>query len=608
MEIDFDELEINNPENKYNLPENLIYINDIAQGAFGKVIHARETITKKDYALKIINKSESNTNDIDKMKEEILILKKLNHENIVKYYGHIETINQLFIKMEYLKYGTLADWMEKNKNISEEEASLIIKKVLSAISYLHQNQICHRDLKPENIMFSKENDLNSIKIIDFGLSLQNFDSLFNSDYCGTLIYMAPEQIERKSYYLSVDIWSIGILMFMLLHKGKHPFYDEKDTKEIFLRNLKEYKKLEFDNKISFMAMHLLKKMLEYDPSKRYKAIDALKHPWITRNPQDKIPQTFNEQLNNISIINNAKKLMMISIFLNYLKKSNDFCMNKMKKKQKECIKSKSTLYKINDEYIKKCEYFSRTKRDKLKEIKMKYLDIKKDSEKSEEKENNNSNANTNSTSNNNLSISNSSKSNNNYSIQNSDVINFLNTNKRKKLSINIPRIKKDNPLMSLELNNLTTKRTKKKIFFSESKKSNKLNSNIKGKKINLENSLSKNHLTESADRRFLLMRASSKNLNKINDKDIGQKTLNFINENINSIKPINLFLRDKNLAKLNVNNGIIIPFFQLGKIIKQNTKVKKENNFVHNNKLPNINQNNIYNHRRSKRNIKYIFN
>ena len=608
MEIDFDELEINNPENKYNLPENLIYINDLAQGAFGKVIHARETITKKDYALKIINKSESNTNDIDKMKEEILILKKLNHENIVKYYGHIETINQLFIKMEYLKYGTLADWMKKNKNISEEEASLIIKKVLSAIAYLHQNQICHRDLKPENIMFSKENDLNSIKIIDFGLSLQNFDSLFNSDYCGTLIYMAPEQIERKSYYLSVDIWSIGILMFMLLHKGKHPFYDEKDTKEIFLRNLKEYKKLEFDNKISFMAMHLLKKMLEYDPSKRYKAIDALKHPWITRNPQDKIPQTFNEQLNNISIINNAKKLMMISIFLNYLKKSNDFCMNKMKKKQKECIKSKSTLYKINDEYIKKCEYFSRTKRDKLKEIKMKYLDIKKDSEKSEEKENNNSNANTNSTSNNNLSISNSSKSNNNYSIQNSDVINFLNINKRKKLSINIPRIKKDNPLMSLELNNLTTKRTKKKIFFSESKKSNKLNSNIKGKKINLENSLSKNHLTESADRRFLLMRASSKNLNKINDKDIGQKTLNFINENINSIKPINLFLRDKNLAKLNVNNGIIIPFFQLGKIIKQNTKVKKENNFVHNNKLPNINQNNIYNHRRSKRNIKYIFN
>ena len=109
---------------------------------------------------------------------------------------------------------------KQDHTISEEKASLIIKEVLSAIAYLHQNQICHRDLKPENIMFSRENDLSSIKIIDFGLSLQNFDTLCNSDYCGTLIYMAPEEIERKSYYLSVDIWSIGILMYMLLNKGR----------------------------------------------------------------------------------------------------------------------------------------------------------------------------------------------------------------------------------------------------------------------------------------------------------------------------------------------------------------------------------------------------
>ena len=76
---------------------------------------------------------------------------------------------------------------------------MIIKGILSAINYLHSNQICHRDIKPENIMFSRENNLNSIKLIDFGLSLQNFDSLYSSDYCGTFVYMAPEQIEKKSY-------------------------------------------------------------------------------------------------------------------------------------------------------------------------------------------------------------------------------------------------------------------------------------------------------------------------------------------------------------------------------------------------------------------------
>ena len=324
MEIDFNELHLSNKDIKYNLPENLIFIKEIDQGAFAKVIHVKERMTNKDFALKIINKSESNLDLINRMKEEIQILKKLSHENIVKYYGHLENSTQLFIKMEYLKYGNLETWMKKNKNISEEDASIIIKQVLSAIAYLHQNQICHKDLKPENIMFSRENDISSIKIIDFGLSLQNFDSLCLSDYSGTLIYMAPEEIERKSYYLSVDIWSIGILMYMLLNKGEHPFYKEKDNKESFLKNLKENKSLKFDNKISLMAKHLIKKLLEYDPIKRYKASDALKHPWITRNSEDKIPLSFNEQLNNYNNINNAKKLMMISIFLNYIKKNYNF--------------------------------------------------------------------------------------------------------------------------------------------------------------------------------------------------------------------------------------------------------------------------------------------
>ena len=87
MEIDFNELQLNNPDNKYNLPENLVYINDIDQGAFAKVIHVKEKETKKDFALKIVEKSESNIELINRMKEEIQILKKLEHENIVKYYG-----------------------------------------------------------------------------------------------------------------------------------------------------------------------------------------------------------------------------------------------------------------------------------------------------------------------------------------------------------------------------------------------------------------------------------------------------------------------------------------------------------------------------------------
>ena len=606
MEIAFDEFQMNNNDNPYNLPKDLIFINEIDQGAFAKVIHVKEKKTKKDFALKIVKKSESNIDLINRMKEEIQILKKLQHPNIVQYYGQIENTNQLFIKMEYLKYGTLGQWIQKNKNISEEQASLIIKEVLSAIAYLHQNQICHRDLKPENIMFSRENDISSIKIIDFGLSLQNFDSLCNSDYCGTLIYMAPEEIERKSYYLSVDIWSIGILMYMLLNKGEHPFYHNGDTKKTFLNNLKNNKGLVFNNKISFMAMHLIKKLLEYDPIKRYKANDALKHPWITRNPEDKIPQTFNEQLDTFSIMNNAKKLMMISIFLNYLKKNNILCKYKNKSKHKECMKNKSrsTIYKINDEYIKKCEFFSQNKKIKLKELRGKYLYDKKDDfiEKSEEKNNNyNSNTNTNSTSNNNLSNSNSSNSNNNL-IKNFEI---KTTNNQKKLSKQ--KIKKETPFLLIEPCNLSSKRKERKNFISDFNKYKLIqnnNKNGKNKNINTE-TINKNYLSESKKRKFFLL-TTTKAFNPINKKDINNlKVLDFINKNINNIKPNNLFIKDKNninVKEKKTESQKNIPRFKLDKIIGEKMNFNKMKNLVNNIKLPDINyNNNINNHKKQKR-------
>ena len=547
------------------------------------------------------------------MKEEIQILKKLEHQNIVKYFGHMETSNELFIKMEYLKYGNLEKWLKENKNISEEKASLIIKEVLSAIAYLHQNQICHRDLKPENIMFSRENDLSSIKIIDFGLSLQNFDNLCNSDYCGTLIYMAPEEIERKSYYLSVDIWSIGILMYMLLNKGEHPFYRENETKEIFLKNLKENKKLEFNNKISFMAMHLIKKLLEHDPIKRYKASDALKHPWITRNPEDKIPQTFNEQLDTFSMFDNAKRLMMISIFLNYFKKN--FCTSKKSKldwglKNKKC---KSTIYRIDEEYIKRCEFFNKTKRDKLKKLRGEYLHVKKDIDKSEEKNNNNSDNNTNSTSNNNISNSGSSNSNNNYLMKHKKSNFFYHTSKK------IPMILVE-PNSLNNINNLKTQRTKRKNYLSESKINNNKykmhNYNEIKKKLKIETETINKEvlLTQSKKRKFVLSRTTTKPFNIRNNNDskfFDNKYIpNHINDNINNIKPINLFLKDKNNKKSHtkkMESQKNLAYIQIEKIINDNNnKEKKGQNLVNKLKLPNISYNNIHNTRKTKRKIKML--
>ena len=348
-------------ESPYELHKDLKFINEIDQGAFGKVIHAFETKKNLDLAVKVINKNGLSSNYINEMKEEISILKKLNHSNIVKFYGYSETNNQILIKMEYIKYGTLSKWMKGKAKIKEEEASKILKSVLSAVEYMHSMHICHRDIKPENIMFSEENNLSSVKIIDFGLSAQHFNYLTNNDYCGTFIYMAPEQIEKKLYHYSVDIWSIGILMFMLLNGGKHPFYQKNDKKEDFIKKIK-IGKLNFINKLSFMAKNLNHKLCEVNPSWRYSANLAIKHPWITRNPNDEIPLTFNEILNRNNSKKNWNNLIMICIFLNYYKKKEINLKEKMKEKDKDKIsknyyidnfikKKKSKIYKITKKYL-----------------------------------------------------------------------------------------------------------------------------------------------------------------------------------------------------------------------------------------------------------------
>ena len=345
MEIYMDEL---TQEFPFELGLDFKYIETIDHGAFGTVIHVIEISTNRDMAIKVIKKTHLSLTQIEKVKEEISILKKLNHENIVKFFGFFETNNQLLIKMEYVKYGTLSKWMKNHKTITENEASIILKQILSAVAYLHGKQICHRDIKPQNIMLSQENDLNGIKIIDFGLSAQNFDKLMNNDYCGTYIYMAPEQIEKKLYFISVDIWSIGILMFMLLNNGKHPFYVKGDNRKDFIKKI-ENCKINFYNKVSPMAKNLIFKLLEPNPSWRYNAAQAIKHPWITRNKNDEIPLTFNEILNKSNMKKVGVGLFGAVLFLNFLTKEKKFF--------------------INDKYVEVCNYYD--EKSKIKNIRKK---------------------------------------------------------------------------------------------------------------------------------------------------------------------------------------------------------------------------------------------
>lgn len=292
------------------------YVETIAHGAFGTVVLAEDVKTKQEVAVKILNKSMFKL-DAEKIREEIVILKQLDHPNILKFYDYFETTNYIFIIMEYISKTTLRTFLTLNKNhISEETASTIMKHLLTAIQYIHSKSICHRDIKPENVMFKDVNDLSSLKLIDFGLSARHDEYFMKPEFCGTFIYMSPEQIENKTYTQGVDVWSAGVVLYLLLNQGTHPFYAQGDTKKKYIAKIKActYKPV---TTCSEMALLMLNAMLEPNPQTRISAQTALKHPWITRRMLDDLPHNVIEGLTRSSAQHKLQNAFILALFMKH---------------------------------------------------------------------------------------------------------------------------------------------------------------------------------------------------------------------------------------------------------------------------------------------------
>ena len=385
MEISLDEFVVEYPN---ELEQGYHILETVGSGSFGTVIHAIENATNRECAIKIINKNNQKYSSIQKMKQEIQILKQLKHKNIVEFFGYSETTNKLYIIMEFIKYGTLKSWLSNHKeNINEEEASTIITQLLNAVHYLHSHEIVHRDIKPENIMLSENNDLTSLKLIDFGLSALLVNEYQEREYCGTFLYMSPEQLEQKMYSKAVDLWSIGIIMYMLLNNGKHPFFNKGDRRLSYIEKIKETK-IKLHNKCSAMAKLLLNKLLEVKPLSRYTVDKALKHPWITRNVNDKIPMMYNEVLKKQNLLDKFKDMFITVTYLNYFSKMN--CNDNKTRKHK--------VFVVNKDYVNKVEMYSVMKKEQMDKIRQKGLDVisnvsSKNSNLSVSQDNNNNNNN-----------------------------------------------------------------------------------------------------------------------------------------------------------------------------------------------------------------------
>ena len=276
--------------------DNYVKIQELGQGSYSKVFRVQNKKTKDIYACKELAKSK--IDNIIKFKDEINIMSKCDHPNIIQLFEIYEDSRYIDLVMEQCLGGSLFDRLmkkmqEEDETFSEKEAAIIFKQIITGLSYCHNQGICHRDLKMENILFLTKEEDSPIKIIDFGLSTcikkkklvqyitgKNYGTINMDLPVGSPHYVSPEVLKGK-YTQKCDIWSAGIILYAML-SGTFPFDGETDN-DIYKAVMK--KKFVFNDKdwknISNNAKDLIKNML-CEEDKRYSAEQVLKHPWITK--------------------------------------------------------------------------------------------------------------------------------------------------------------------------------------------------------------------------------------------------------------------------------------------------------------------------------------
>ncbi|RYH18038.1 serine/threonine-protein kinase, partial [archaeon] len=236
-------------------------------------------VDKKKVAVKIVTRNGLSQDDEESLRAEVKILTALNYPNIVRAFDFFEEEKFFYVVLEYLDGGELFDRIVKKTFYNEKEARDLVVIILRAIKYLHDMDVIHRDLKPENlIMTSKEDDAN-VKIADFGFAVK-CNGCNITTQCGTPGYIAPEIIETKAYGKPVDMWSFGVILYILLG-GYPPFHD--DNQRILFKKITkaDYQfHPDYWRTVSDEAKDLIAGLLTLDMHKRLTVDQALSHPWV----------------------------------------------------------------------------------------------------------------------------------------------------------------------------------------------------------------------------------------------------------------------------------------------------------------------------------------
>jgi len=269
---------------KGNNDPNKLYIKKkiLGRGSFGIVYLVKQRYLSRYFAMKVIKKSQTKAKEEEEnLMNEVDILRKLDHPNIVKITDFYSLKTEYNIITEYCQEGELFDEIKANSPFNEALAAWYLKQILSAVSYCHNMNIIHRDLKPENILIVKrqKNGFHPIKIIDFGTAKVFQKEKAEHVLIGSAYYIAPEVLSRN-YTELCDLWSCGVIMYILL-TGRPPF--NGSSEEEIMKKIKDgvydLKKYPW-GVISEEAKDLLKGLLQVNTKKRLTAKAALEHKWF----------------------------------------------------------------------------------------------------------------------------------------------------------------------------------------------------------------------------------------------------------------------------------------------------------------------------------------
>lgn len=254
----------------------------LGRGRFSKVFQGTHKQTAASHAVKVLDKASLSVAEKKLIRTEIAILRLVSHPHIIQLHDVYEDKQCMYIVTELMTGGELFKRLMDQNHFSEKETCMVMRPLLESVGYIHRLGVIHRDLKPENILCGET--LNDIKIADFGLSKLVYPHELMKMPCGTLSYVAPEVLSLVGYGKEADVWSLGVIMYLLL-RGELPFHG-KTKNEIVQKTLYAELNLEEDHhsiwaSVSEEAKTVLKGLLTKDPEKRLTAQGALKQPWFT---------------------------------------------------------------------------------------------------------------------------------------------------------------------------------------------------------------------------------------------------------------------------------------------------------------------------------------